>query len=158
MCKKIALGCLLMLLVCVKGQSQTQKGNILLGGGLSFSNTKEKDKNVLLINPNAGLFIVDNFAIGMELSLESETKASSVFTIGPYLRGYFAKTDKGAILGQVSYNNVSSDGKTSSAFGAKGGYAFFLNKNIAIENTVGYLFGDNSTLRIGVGFQIHLNN
>lgn len=152
--------------------AQTSKGNWLVGGSAGFNSSKSGSADAvstLNISPNAGYFFGNNFAAGLSVSLESESKHHSSFNFGPMVRYYFAEMGKNAKLfahANVGFGSYKPEGGTSTsstAWGIKAGPAFFLTKNVALETTVGYSSmkwkdaADATTnFGVNVGFQIHL--
>lgn len=143
-------------------QAQTQKGTFLVGGNLLFQSAN--GETVFTATPNLGAFISDNLAIGGELALQTGG-GMTVWAIGPYIKPYFAVTDKGALFAKGSFlvGGASVKGGGSSdtqvGFGAGAGYAFFLNPSVALELGAGYSkMGSNNdgVFGINLGFQIHL--
>lgn len=146
--------------------AQTEKGNMILGGGLNFnftdsdfdtgSSTNDVSTSTSInINPSFGYFIADNFVVGASvglsfLSSESDggdiTSSSNGISFGPYVRYY---TDSGlfglAGLGFGS-TNIQQESPffdtdvTSSTFSWQVGvgYAIFLNESISIEPIISY--------------------
>jgi hypothetical protein len=162
------------------GFSQTSKGTWLVGGTAGFTSSKYGDAKMSSINfsPNAGYFLINNLAVGLDVQVGSETsnsgvsgasdyKTSSTF-FGPNVRYYFTSLGKNAKLfgsGQYAFGSTKdgSDKISATAWGLSAGPAFFLNKNVALEVTVGYSSAKvkddtNSTNSFGIraGFQIHL--
>ena len=169
-----------MLLSSIIGISQTNKGNWLLGGTAGFTSSKYGDaKNTIIdLSPNAGYFVINNLAIALSAHVGSETynsglsgasdeKSSSIY-IGPTVRYYFTPVGKNVkLFGEASCAFGSSKfdavSVSTTAWGVSAGPAFFLNKNVALEISLGYASSKNqddnkSTNLFGLraGFQIHL--
>jgi hypothetical protein len=152
--KKILTLCIAAALFGLSANAQTEKSTILAGGSLAFQSTS--GSSILVLNPNLGVFIQKNLAIGAEFTLIS---ASSITTwsIGPYARLYFAGSDKGSFFGQAGVSIGGSGGTTATRFLGKAGYALFLNKSVALEFSAGYNAGKGADFfLLGAGFQIHL--
>lgn len=165
--KKIVLT-ILAIIVFSAGYSQFTKGTILLGGSsdAGFSLTTNKIKangttttdsksNSFNLQPTAGYFIADNFAVGagLDLSLSSNkddgssAKSSSTsIALAPFGRYYFSKlyAQVGLQLGSqktkfTTGNGVtteSTDGITALNLGI--GFPILLNESVAIEPLLGY--------------------
>jgi Protein of unknown function (DUF3575) len=160
--KKIILFTICIFTIVISN-AQTEKKNWMLGGSASFQSANST--SILILNPSAGYFFVENFAAGLNLSytnISYSSSSASLLGFGPFVRGYFGNKSDGKFFGQVAFslassNSSSSSNSSASAFGLKLGYAKFLNKNIALEFSTG-LESQSSTsvFLLGVGFQIHL--
>jgi hypothetical protein len=122
------------------GYSQTEKGNMLIGGQISISGNTSSALDSMSLNttrstsfsliPNVGFFICNNFAIGASLNFgisnttyKDEDLPSSIYTqtsasdytygIGVFARKYFKIADKFMffINGGISYSYLT--GKTT---------------------------------------------
>ncbi len=134
---------------------------MLVGGSLGFNSITDKATSgsttstvgtttTFTISPNFGYFVIDNLAIGGNISyISSKDELSSVggsitgsgFTFSPLARYYFGP----GIFGQGTFGFGSakdgfSAGSTSSTinytvsvWSLGAGYAYFLNDHIAIE-------------------------
>lgn len=157
--KKLVFSFGLLLGLFFSASAQTDKSTLLLGGALSFQSST--GSSIFVASPNVGVFIKKNIAIGAQFDLITTNSLTS-WSIGPYVRGYFAGTEKGSFFGQGGISvGGSSVGSTSSdtdvRFLVKGGYAVFLNKTAALEFSAGYNAGKGTDFFLmGVGLQIHL--
>ena len=124
--------------------AQTGSGTIMIGGGLHFNNSTEKNTvagsttdgpktTSFGINPRVGYFIGENFALGVELGYSSdvtkendpspgvdETKnTSSTFSIAPFVRYYSPIAEKaGAFLNaSVGYSTGKNKFESTDAGG-----------------------------------------
>jgi outer membrane protein len=176
--------------------AQTEKGNWVFGGNtsLSFASTKAKvevDGNevdgdltstVFSVTPSVGYFVIDNLAVGLDLSFTSNkndngdtdvtTSSFSVLPMGTYFfdAGESFKPYVGAGVGLISTSSGDEDINKSSglAIRGKGGVAYFLNESIALDFSVQYLNSSqknkensdvvtkNSSFGVGFGFSIFL--
>ena len=79
--------------------AQTEKGDWLVGGRIDL-NTGENSTQIG-ISPSAGFFVLDNFAIGGNFSI-NYTKANdnkvTGFGIGPFARYYFTEAKARPLL------------------------------------------------------------
>jgi hypothetical protein len=134
--------------------AQTDRATLMLGGGASFQATD--GYSVFVLNPNVGVFVANNFAVGLQANIVSADN-SSAWALGPFARYYFGKNEKGKPFGQATLTLGGSDGSdVSLGGGLTAGYAFFLNQSIALEAAASYFRIDDSGLFVlGVGFQIH---
>ncbi len=141
-------------------EAQTEKGTFLLGGSVSFQTSNAV--SVFSLNPDFGLFIVDNLAVGASANVLTSSGSTS-YAIGPFIRPYFGKEEKGKffaqgslLVGGASYSGSSS---TSVGFGLGLGYALFLNQSVALEVKAEYqklgAGSANGVFGLGAGFQIH---
>jgi len=165
--------------------AQINKGQVMVGGNLSFNSSKYGDVDESKIttfqfNPNIGYFFIDNLAGGLRLSFssikeEGEEDAYSELLAAPFVRYYWLPaTQKVNVFADASYGfgSVGTDDKTSfNQWSVMVGPAIFLTPNTALEFSVGYtskggdaytfttLDGDEkryNNIGINVGFQIHL--
>lgn len=165
--KKLML--LLAVFVALGAQSQTEKGNLMVGGQLNL-NTNEGGSN-FRFNPQLGYFIANNFALGGQISFDF-SKAGTVkvneFGIGPYARYYFGKGQtKPFLVSTVDYLSTSTKSNnidvnsTGWSFLAGAGFAAFLNRTVALEGIIGYRYADYSNtdgsggLNLSLGFQLY---
>lgn len=152
--------------------SARKKGTFLTNGSINIhhttrnielnDNNDKSDTFTVNINPKIGYFIIDDLAIGLDLTLISnnETQSSEFgdietkttgFGIGPFARYYFANGFFGeALVGLGSTKVKSTSGLLgereikSSTFGFRvgAGYSFLLGDHVAIEPTVNYSWED----------------
>lgn len=138
--------------------AQTEKGTLMLGGNASFES--QGGSSAFLLNPNLGLFVADNFAVGLNATLLTG-EGTTVWGLGPYGRAYFGGGEKGKLFAQAGVNllGFSNDFGSDTEFGwsVGAGYAIFLNQSIALELGPQYSkFGDDDgRFNVNVGFQIH---
>ena len=152
--KFLLLFIVVMDLTTAKLQAQTEKGNLMLGGG--FSLQVSDGNTVAVFNPNLGYFILNNVAVGAQFALIA-TDGNTAWALGPYIRGYFLGSTKGKFFAQGGFNIGGAEGSDVHAgFGIGAGYALFLNQSIALEFAASYNdIGDEGVFGLGVGFQIH---
>jgi len=153
--KKILLIAAFMVAGFISANAQTEKGTLLLGGDISFQTS---DGNSLFTaKPAVGYFIANNFAIGGQFTLFASDGFTS-WAIGPFIRAYFAGSEKGKFYGQLGLNVGGASGtNTEVGAGIAAGYAIFLNRSIAIDLGLSYdKTGDSKGIfGVGAGFQIH---
>ena len=154
-----------------KVNAQTERGTYLLGGGASFATTD--GQSLFVLNPNIGYFVANNFAVGARANVVFVEDANS-YSIGPFARYYFggksaattsgttasSGTTGGKFFGQAGINvGGGKNSDTELGVGLGLGYAFFLNRSIALETAAYYdKNGEREgTFTVGVGFQIHLS-
>ncbi len=136
--------------------AQTEKGNLMLGGNLSFQAVSGNSS--FITNANIGYFLKNNVAVGGQLSLYV-TNGYNSWGIGPFVRGYFLGNEKGKLFGQGSFSiGGAKNSDVGFGFGVGAGYAVFLNKSIAVE--FGTFYNRIANAQVGVflinaGFQIH---
>jgi hypothetical protein len=138
--------------------AQTAKSTWLIGGSMSLQ--ASNGSTTFILNPSAGIFIKDRLAFGGEALLVTSGGFTS-YSIGPYLRKYFAQKEKGSFFGQagVSFAGYSNTSDASIWIPVKLGYAVFLNRHTALEFATAYNFNltdDPGLFVFSVGFQIHL--
>lgn len=153
--KKVLLVATIMVAGFMSADAQTEKGNFLLGGNVTFQTSD--GTSVFMAAPNLGYFVANNIAVGARVNLLT-SEGYTAWAAGPFVRGYFLGSDKGKFFGEGGVNIGGADGAdTEVGFGVGAGYAIFLNRSVALE------FGANYTktgeaegiFGLGVGFQIH---
>lgn len=174
--KKILAIFTIGILAAGAADAQTKKGNWLVGGSAGFNSSKvstsSNSTTTINISPDAGYFVANNLAVGANVGFWSSSYNSStttVFNFGPMARYYFAEMGKNAKLfghafvGFGSSKQGSNPSVSSTTWGINAGPAFFLNKNVALEATVGYnsekvknATYTTGTFGVNFGFQIHL--
>jgi len=155
-------------------QAQTEKSTWLLGGAAGFGSTGKDDYKTtsFSITPKAGYFAMDNLAIGAGLGFSSfkvgDDDATTSLSFGPFVRYYFVNLGENAKLfgnANVDFGSQKESGTSigTTQWGIAAGPAIFLNKNTALEMTLGYssfkLNGDDEGINsfgVAIGFQIHL--
>jgi hypothetical protein len=148
------------------GKSQINQGAFLVGGSTYFNYNIPNGggaNSIFNISPNAGVFIVDNMAIGASFSYNL-VKGGSSLSIAPFMRAYYNKNFYGQL--QVGYGRTVASSVLLSS-GLTGeldmGYTIFLTDQIAIDPALYYNFYMNgskyggSNLGFKLGFQIFLN-
>jgi hypothetical protein len=153
--RKIAFVILAFLfLFSYQSKAQTEQNTLMLGGSASFQSVE--DESLFIFNPNLGVFVKNNFAIGLQATLLSSDGASQ-WSLGPFARLYFGKNEKGKFFGQGALSIYGGDGAdVTLGGGLTAGYAVFLNQSIALEFAASYhRIGDAGMVVIGAGFQIH---
>ncbi|MEX2232054.1 MAG: outer membrane beta-barrel protein [Cyclobacteriaceae bacterium] len=146
------------LIVTTSINAQTSSGNMMVGGSIDFSSVARESGSVndvssVTFSPSFGYFIIDNFAVGVSLTLGSTRTGtgagktvSSSFALGPFARYYlFTSNDRFAFFGQAGLNFGS--GKTDPAaggvtknsfisFAVSPGAAFFFNEHWGLEFSI----------------------
>ncbi len=145
--------------------SPVRAGSWLIGGHLSFQSRggdlyKDHDGNAVTafsISPEAQCFIIDYFAIGglMQLNTESADLSTSDILIGPKVSYYFRTSNRyfypfvsaAALFGSYSYelygdaaetNTVLKYTDTETRFVFSGGVLFMINQHVGIATTISY--------------------
>jgi opacity protein-like surface antigen len=159
------------LLLCLHSNAQTSKGDWLIGGLMQLNTAK--NNTTIEFSPNAGFFLLDNFALGAKLVISydelGDLKVTS-FGVGPFARYYFGKKNiKPFVAADFDYQNqkiktsVGSSTENAFNFFLGGGVAFFINENVAVETLLGYRHTKvkeeegNGGLNMKVGFQVYIN-
>jgi Outer membrane protein beta-barrel domain len=166
-------GLCLLTIIILSGETfaQTEKGDWLVGGILQLNTAKNSTS--FEFSPNAGYFVLDNFALGAKLVIAYEQLGDlniTSFGVGPFARYYFSeKKIKPFFAADFDYQNqkfkTSLGSVTENAFNyfLGGGAAFFINDNVAVEGLLGYRHTKvkeeegNGGLNFRVGFQVYIN-
>jgi len=136
-------------------QAQTERGNLLIGGNAGLSLFKRNGQDKLRFNldfsPKAGFFLVDNFAIGAQLTGVIRNRAGidgldSSVLFGPFARYYFHNLFLEANIGFLETDLLTGMGI---------GYAFFVNNNVAIEPIINARYLNSLDVNILIGFQLY---
>lgn len=169
--KKILFSCCALLLAFA-AQSQTEKGDWLVGGSMTISTPSNNSSFTL--QPNGGYFLARGLAVGANLALNFSStggQKTNSESAGPFARYYFnlrSPEFKPLIHAEVNWGNSVTkynDTKSSNTFGnffLGAGGAFFINSNVAIEGVAGYshskLQGSDASngFLFRLGFQVHL--
>ncbi len=159
--------------------AQITKGNWMVGGNAFFDNTNSKDSNgnetqsstQVVIQPNIGYFIYDNFSTGLSTSLNySKTKGNSSsnsgFGVGPFVRYYFLKPEKiinVLIEANYYYGKDFNQPDFNTSYGFKAGPVIYFNSSVGLELLAKYehtFYSSDSyssnRFQIGLGLQINL--
>ncbi len=163
------------LLMYINSQAQTSQGSILVGAGIGFNSSNNKNKDGDFTSKSStsnlfvggGYFLDDKLALGIDLNFGSssnssnqdanpdlEKTTSTTFGISPFARYYYMLDDKFGFFGQLaipissSQNKFEGD-KQGSSIGAglelKPGMVFFPNSKFGIESSIGLLGLVNTT-------------
>ncbi|MFV9551654.1 outer membrane beta-barrel protein [Algibacter sp. PT7-4] len=176
--KTLTLFFLIVFTTLCSVNAQITEGNWMVGGDAHFtSNNLNGDTfTEIRINPNAGYFILDKLAGGLQLNLDftnttpdESNNTASFYGFAPYARYYFLNTHKRInIFTEASYSfRFGNYGRGNTinwnGYGIKAGTALFFNNSVGIEFSLNYTDtsrkADNyrvKTLIVGFGFQIHL--
>ena len=151
--------------------AQTEQGDWLVGGRIDLNTAKNSSQ--FRFNPNAGVFVINNLAVGGNFAIDyaksGDVKTTS-FGIGPFARYYFTTSNAKPLI-HTSFNYISSKIKGPStsitnngfSFVAAGGLALFMNENVALEILAGYShtkykdFDGSGGFSLGIGFQVYLS-
>jgi outer membrane protein len=138
--------------------AQTSKGNMMVGGALSFytlSDQSDSDYEYkgTSFSPSFGYFLFDNFAVGAELSVGSNTedtgntkRVTSSFGFGPFARYYkFTSNESFAFFGQARFlyssgkvdDTPGGENKTQAiSFSISPGFSYFFTKHWALDLSI----------------------
>ena len=162
---------ILLAVIFITVNAQTQKQDWIVGGRVDL-NTGENSTHIGF-SPSAGIFVIDNFAIGANFLIDynksGDVKATD-FGVGPFLRYYFLKGMVKPLL-HTSVNYLSSKYKSPAFSTTKNGsnvlaagvVALFINENVSVEILAGYShtkykdFDGSGGFSLGIGFQVYLS-
>ena len=165
--KKTILSILIMVIVSLKVQAQTEKGTWILGGGVNF--TSDKNNKSLSLAPSAGYFVMKDVAVGSLVQYETKFNKDSYIYFAPSVKYYFLPLGANVKLFAMGLAGL---GSTKDTYGNKfsfttwelsAGSAFFLNKSIALEFSMAYAgskfkgYDEQTGFSSKVGFNIHFN-
>ncbi|HWA35893.1 MAG TPA: outer membrane beta-barrel protein [Cyclobacteriaceae bacterium] len=165
---KSCLFCFALICIAIVTEAQTEKGNFLIGGGVSASRSSQTISSSDItstsfgLTPSASYFVVDRFAAGLITSYSvgnatTETAGGSVKTsnvssgIGPTIRYYLPLGEKIWLFPEVDYlwnwnhskieafGSTPTDSKSNSqTFRIGPGLAYFIAKNVGVEGILYY--------------------
>jgi hypothetical protein len=152
-------------MIAFSSYGQTEQGRYLIGGDLPFSARLNNGSGVT-INPQFAYFIMDNFALGGAIGLQTGSGYTQ-YSLGPLARYYFdTGSDKLKPFGQVFLGLGGSSGdyyaSTTGLVGnVAGGVAIFLNEHVALEPNLKVDFdsrtgAQSGTVSINLGIQVYL--
>jgi len=165
------------LLLSLVAAAQTEQKAMMAGGNFDIGYSFQDSIKIFTINvqPRWGIFVYKNLQLGASIGIgiTSDNKGKnrgSRFILNtsftPYVRYYFLKEKMrpfiyafGGYMGTTSLIKAKSSNLDGATYGGGFGFDYFVNKNIAIEATLGYVgakFSErslNSRIGFGVGFQ-----
>jgi hypothetical protein len=172
--KKYILNSFFLLIIgLMPALGQTEKGSWLIGGygNIDVYNVGSDYRQFYTsINPQAGYFLVDNFALGTRLPLSGSTSPgfrTYTLGIGPFIR-YYVGESRIRFFGEAQanlnygyqFNEYAIGDETTNelyiVYGAGLGLAYFITPRVGLEAMLGYTNGTNTDNRITSG-QINLN-
>lgn len=189
---------LLVLTCSLSANSQLDKGVWLVGGSGSFysydqkytspTNTTNAEYTSIDLSASVGYFLLDKLVAGLrpgfssfkgEVANQGFVSGTTKYSVGPFARYYFLKTDKQFnLLADISYQlGFTKEPIGEKSKGSLNGFTFlagpevFFNSSVGLEVLLGYRkthetldkptfkYTDNrSGFLVSVGFQFHLEN
>lgn len=153
--KKISFVLLLTVFISISAKAQTASGNMMIGGGISFSSqsyqsNSDVGNSSFNFSPDFGYFVADNFAVGAAFRLGTSTNDNAISKtqtttvgFGPYARYYkFTSNENFAFFGQAQFllsssteDDTPGDETKSSfvEFSISPGFSYFLTKHWALD-------------------------
>jgi len=168
--KKILLS-IILLAVFGMSNAQTDQGDWMIGG--NFRLIASDNNTVIGLTPNAGIFIINNLALGGNLDLvysKLGDRKTTDFGIGPLLRYYFTKANVRPILHgslnftseKVKITNGASTTNNGINYFLGGGVAIFVSDQVSLDLLMGYYhsklkdFDGSGGFALSIGFQVYL--
>jgi len=167
----------IFLLLSLALAAQTEQKAMMAGGNFDIGYSFQDSINIFTINvqPRWGIFVYKNLLLGASVGIgltsdnRGKNKANRLFlntSFTPFIRYYFLKEKMrpfvyafGGYLGTTSLIKARSTNLDGATYGGGFGFDYFVNKNVAIEATLGYVGAKfsqrslNSRIGFGVGFQ-----
>ncbi|HRN93717.1 MAG: hypothetical protein M9931_08710 [Chitinophagales bacterium] len=159
--------------------AQLEKGNISTGAGIDIASTfvaATKYNNSyfnLSVAPGLTYFVINNLAIGGSVNFtmivqRREKTTAFLSEVGPTIRYYFGKkkvTNKKGFIqlnGGYATSTFLIDSKVSGRdggfVGGLIGFAYFINKNISMETSLGYTYNKQKDwVRHNIPFKVGFN-
>jgi len=160
---------------------QITQGNWLVGGNATFSRLQSSStaaaqfkQTSLAISPLIGYFLKDKFAVGIKPSLlygsNNVANTNTIISVGPFVRYYFLNPENILNLfaeGSYAYGSITGKGQgigqRLNIFSFSGGPVLYFNSSVGLEFIIAYsaskvigFRGRNNEIKLGLGFQIHL--
>lgn len=161
--KKLFLTLTAVSALALASHAQTEQGKFLVGGQVGFSTSKYEDidgkYNAFSINPTAGYFVSDNWAVGTGIGYSWSNRDNGTnleyktnwFNVSPFVRNYIGEGDF-KFFSQLSVpmswgkqTTESTSGTEERKFERYGvelapGFAYFPVSNVGIELRVRGLY------------------
>ncbi len=142
----------LSLLVIVLGMSLSSNAQIntsswMIGGTADI----QLDPTDLVLNPILGYFVMDNLAVGGNITISKADGQDLVFGIGPFARYYL----NNGFFGQVNFEFTKAGDFDNTRYGISLGYSYELTDNVRIEPTLPLDFSDGFSIGFGVAVQAY---
>ena len=160
----------LLIIMVINANAQTEKQDWMVGGSIRLNTSKNNTE--VAFEPNAGMFVINNLAVGGNLMLDySKTGNTKVtnFGLGPFARYYFTNANVRPMFhGSINYlsQKVKVPGNTSSNNGINfffgGGVAIFVGEQASLDILAGYDytkykdFDGSGGFSLTIGFQVYL--
>lgn len=147
-----------LLVIAIAVQAQFEKGKWFVNPsvtGLNLSYNTDTDKANFGLEANGGAFIIDNFALLLNVGADWVGGGTDTYKVGVGGRYYFDAVGiyVGANLNLRHWTMKKANDLTRLGFGAEAGYAFFLSRTVTIEPAVYWdINKDRSELGFKVGF------
>ncbi|MFB5946668.1 outer membrane beta-barrel protein [Albibacterium profundi] len=176
--KKLLLSIALLGGVVLTSQAQTDKGNFILGGTVSYNTVKSDASGAnsaydFSVAPNVGYFVDDNIAIGTGIGYQTSRldEASNVgkteaFVVAPFGRYYTPIANNFKFFGQLSVpmafgsvKAINEDLETGDKTGSSTsigvalspGFVYFPSDKVGLEFAVNGLSYNNYSIEDGDG-------
>lgn len=175
----------LFLMAAMMVATLAANAQVYVGGSLGFESIKgnkdAKASTTFSIKPEAGYWLSDNFAVGIQLGYSStndtnvegilkdgekpngykpEKGSGSKFTIAPYARYVFAKAGAASFFadGGIIFDSYGSDMKGSTfGVGIRPGVSFAVSEKVNVLAKLGYIGYSKDNDDLGGGEKIGLN-
>ena len=144
----------------------------------ALSNFGSTTTSTIQVAGNAGYFVIDKLAVGLQpdlhfsffKSINGEHQSAYYSSIGPFLRYYLlSEGQKTNIFIQSNYSLgivkvASLDASYYNSFAFSAGPEIFLNSSVGVQLSVDYVlnrsingvYANTNTFQVGLGFQFHL--
>jgi len=157
-----------LLLLSLAAGAQTERGDWLVGGVLSFNTTE--NVNNFSFTPSAGAFLVKNLALGGSLGInvrEVGDLRTTQWSLGPFLRYYIGPWNYRPFLvagaGYLSESQSRQPRENGFQYAAGVGLAMFIHETVALE-VIGEYNGNklknrdiSDGFRFLMGFQVYID-
>lgn len=151
--------------------AQTEKGKIVLGGGVFYSHTKDdpaySSVNAFRISPNAGYFVADNLAVGLgvgyfnakyvqDINVGSDAGYKYIqkerhISIAPFVRYYKSVNDQFKFFGNLAVPFDFGKNKYSPTNNV-GNFSTVKNHSVGIAFSPGFAYFP--TPKLGIEFSV----
>jgi len=129
-------------------EAQISTGSWMVGGNARI----DADPFFIQLNPDVGYFLMDNLAVGGNITISKLDGSDLVFGIGPFARYYL----NNGFFGQIQFEYLKIGDGNDTKYGLSIGYSYELTESVRIEPILPLDFSDGFGIGVGVGLQAYI--
>lgn len=148
--KKFLTLLILVLGISYSADAQISQGSWMVGGNAGI----DLDPTFIQVNPVLGYFVMENLAVGGNITISKLDGADLQLGIGPFARYYL----NNGLFGQIEFTYVDFGDANDTQYGISLGYSYELTENVRIEPILPLDFSDGFNIGVGVGIQAYIFN